>query len=629
MKLISCHIENFGKLKDFTYYFEDGLSVLFAENGWGKSTFADFLKVMFYGFDGDNRRSEDGNERLRFRPWGGGVYGGSVTWSRGEKTYRMLRTFGARRKEDTFALYDEETGLPSSDFSGNTGEELFGIDRDSFRRTVFWSQSDHETSATTSIQAKIGDLSSQPDDFPAYDAAVKRLSREMERLRPDRASGLIRKKEDRLVVLKADEAKLPLLTAQLEECAAKERSLTAELERVRAHRQQYALSVTEKPAAARPRKDSRIQEQLENSEKKLALLIDKDRSIQRRGQKERQEYLRVKKDLQRELLEETRERQKQADVMRTGAGLASASAVIFLVLCLSGILPAPMAVLPVLLLAAGGAMFWQSGRINGEDPETDEILRLREEKKQHSSYLNALSRKLAENRALLREQKALCEALRRKLDRAETAQEAAAAASCTQGQIVSEAAGILSEYDRQEEDCRARLQEVRAQSAELTEMIGNCKVSASLIPDLQDEISALREQYDTCGRTLSYLEEARNSFTSRYMNPFLRSFSRYYSMLTGQSADSVRTDADFSIAVMEEGLPRDPSLMSEGTRDLISLCRRMAMIDAMYPVEKPFLVLDDPFSNLDDERVKGGLRFLHSASLEYQILYLTCHKSRF
>ena len=55
-----------------------------------------------------------------------------------------------------------------------------------------------------------------------------------------------------------------------------------------------------------------------------------------------------------------------------------------------------MAVLPVLLLAAGGAMFWQSGRINGEDPETDEILRLREEKKQHSSYLNALSRKLAE-----------------------------------------------------------------------------------------------------------------------------------------------------------------------------------------------------------------------------------------
>ena len=627
MKLISCRIENFGKLRDFTYHFEDGLSVLFAENGWGKSTFAAFLKVMFYGFDGDNRRSEDGSERLRYRPWGGGVYGGSVIWSRGDKTYRMLRTFGTRRKEDTFVLYDEETGLPSGDFSENTGEELFGIDRDSFRRTVFWSQSDHETSATTSIQAKIGDLSSQQDDLPAYDAAVKRLSREMERLRPDRASGLIRKKEDRLAVLQADEARLPLLKAELEECSAKERALSDELDNIRAHRQHYALSASEKTSEDRPGKDSEAQRRLENSEKKLAMLLEKDRSIQRRGQKERQEYLRIKEALQRELLDQSRQREKQAFIMRAGAGASAALAVIFSVLCLTGILPAPVFVLSFLLLAAGAAMFWQSGRISGDTPETEEILRLREEKEWYRDSLRELSRKMETSRMRLREQKAVCAALRRRLDRTE--QVRGTNVSEAAGQISSEVSGILREYDRQEEDCRVRLQEVRSQSEELAEMIRDCSASASLIENLQSEIGTLREQYDTCVSTLSYLEEARNSFTSRYMNPFLRSFSRYYSILTGESADAVRTDADFSIAIMEEGLPRDPSLMSEGSRDLISLCRRMAMIDAMYPEEKPFLVLDDPFSNLDDERLKGGLRFLHSASLEYQIIYLTCHKSRF
>ena len=272
-------------------------------------------------------------------------------------------------------------------------------------------------------------------------------------------------------------------------------------------------------------------------------------------------------------------------------------------------------------------MFWQSGRISGDTPETEEILRLREEKEWYRDSLRELSRKMETSRMRLREQKAVCAALRRRLDRTE--QVRGTNVSEAAGQISSEVSGILKEYDRQEEDCRVRLQEVRSQSEELAEMIRDCSASASLIESLQNEISALREQYDTCVSTLSYLEEARNSFTSRYMNPFLRSFSRYYSILTGESADAVRTDADFSIAIMEEGLPRDPSLMSEGSRDLISLCRRMAMIDAMYPVEKPFLVLDDPFSNLDDERVKGGLRFLHSASLEYQILYLTCHKSRF
>jgi uncharacterized protein YhaN len=196
------------------------------------------------------------------------------------------------------------------------------------------------------------------------------------------------------------------------------------------------------------------------------------------------------------------------------------------------------------------------------------------------------------------------------------------------GSIPPDVARTLSEVDAMEEECRSRLQDVRGQSEELREMISDCRTSQESLPALKAEISTLLEQYDTCAKTLSYLEKARNLFTSRYMNPFLRSFRHYYGLLTGESAESVQTDADLGITILDQGLPRDPSLMSEGTKDMISLCRRMAMIDAMYPGEKPFLVLDDPFSNLDDERIKGGMRFLHTASLEYQILYLTCHASR-
>ena len=270
MKLLSCHIENFGKLRDFTYYFEDDLSVLFAENGWGKSTLAAFLKVMFYGFDGENRRNGDGNERLRYRPWSGGVYGGSVTFSSGSKTFRMMRTFGARKKEDKFSLYDDETGFISDEFTDRIGEELFSIDRDSFCRTVFWSQTDHETSATTSIQAKIGDLTAQQDDLPAYDAAVKRLRKEMERLRPDRANGLIRKKQDRLALLEADQARLPSLNAQLQQCIAQEQALTEQLSRIRLQKQQYALSVPERPAQEAAGSEAVAAEEVSAAEKRLA-----------------------------------------------------------------------------------------------------------------------------------------------------------------------------------------------------------------------------------------------------------------------------------------------------------------------------------------------------------------------
>ena len=684
MKLLSCHIENFGKLKDFTYYFEDDLNVLFAENGWGKSTFAAFLVVMFYGFDGENRRNEDGNERLRYRPWGGGVYGGSVTWSSGSKTYRMMRTFGARKKDDKFSLYDDATGFICSDYSDRIGEELFAIDRDSFCRTVFWFQSDHETSATTSIQAKIGDLSAQPDDLPAYDAAVKRLRREAERLRPDRSSGLIRKKEDRLTILEADQARLPALTAQLEECASKEQKLTRELNQIRSEKQQYALSVPQnsEQAAAQKRMESSpeslsaaqsglisaesglssARSGLISAESKLSSLKSARRRTIARGQKVREQYVQVKRDLRRELEASAILQKKRLGRIRAASAAGILLSVILFALCFAGVLPRPLLVLPVLLLAASGWALWYTGRSTGSDDdsvfpaaESENILLLEEEKERYRASLRALQRKLARIEEQIRAQQILCERLRSKIQKLESAAYADGGAesagmhsgsagmhsdsavitsvsagtnSAGGGAIPSAVARTLSDFDVREEKCRSQLQEIRQQSEELRGMIRDCRASQESIPSLQAEIRDLREQYNTCVKTLSYLEEARNLFTSRYMNPFLRSFRRYYGMLTGQSAESVQTDADLGIMILDQGLPRDPSLMSEGTRDMISLCRRMAMIDAMYPGEKPFLVLDDPFSNLDDERLKGGMRFLHTASLEYQILYLTCHGSR-
>ena len=52
------------------------------------------------------------------------------------------------------------------------------------------------------------------------------------------------------------------------------------------------------------------------------------------------------------------------------------------------------------------------------------------------------------------------------------------------------------------------------------------------------------------------------------------------------------------------------------------------LVDAMYPKEKPFLVLDDPFVNLDEEKMAHGNELFGKISGEYQILYFTCHASR-
>ena len=78
MRIISVHIENFGKWSDQTFDFSEGCNSFCEENGWGKSTLAAFLKAMFYGFDAKKDAKAFEKERNLYRPWQGGTFGGQV-----------------------------------------------------------------------------------------------------------------------------------------------------------------------------------------------------------------------------------------------------------------------------------------------------------------------------------------------------------------------------------------------------------------------------------------------------------------------------------------------------------------------------------------------------------------------
>lgn len=50
MKLLQCKIENFGKLSDVSFDFSEGVNTFCEENGWGKSTLANFTELCFLVF---------------------------------------------------------------------------------------------------------------------------------------------------------------------------------------------------------------------------------------------------------------------------------------------------------------------------------------------------------------------------------------------------------------------------------------------------------------------------------------------------------------------------------------------------------------------------------------------------
>ncbi len=190
MKLLECHVDNFGKLSNYDYRFSEGLTVIQEPNGFGKSTLAAFIKAMLYGFPRTAGRSVAGNERKKYLPWQGGTYGGSLDFEFDGTAYRVWRTFGKTTAKDTFKLWDLTNRRESKHFSEKLGEELFQLDAESFMRSVYMSQSQNtDTTATTSIQAKLGNLVDNTDDLNNYDSAMERLRTARSNYRKFRGNG--------------------------------------------------------------------------------------------------------------------------------------------------------------------------------------------------------------------------------------------------------------------------------------------------------------------------------------------------------------------------------------------------------------------------------------------------------
>ena len=255
MKLIFCHVENFGRLRNFDYRFEEGLNVICRENGWGKSTFSAFLRAMFYGFSGSRRKKAEENERERYRPWQGGIYGGLLVFEAGGKTYEMTRVFGRRESEDEYELRDLETNLLCPDYSARTGEELFCIDRESFSRTVFTGQQDCPAAATDDINALVADLTGRTGDMGDYEAAMKRLAEAANRLTPKRRTGSLYRRAEEIRRLEREKTSGTELAEKIKTCEQRGREAAREEERLTARLQamesQIRLAAEEEEGARR------------------------------------------------------------------------------------------------------------------------------------------------------------------------------------------------------------------------------------------------------------------------------------------------------------------------------------------------------------------------------------------
>ena len=173
MIIKNIYINHFGCIKDKSVDFDEGLNVISMPNESGKSTMAEFIRVMLYGVN-----SLRFNQRKKYMPFGCTSMGGEMTVKCGETEYIIKRTFGMRKTDDKIDVFNGISGARIVEYSvDNVGEVMFGISGDTYDNTCYIKQLAAKIDDTKSseIQSKLINLSQSSDEDYSYRNAVNIL----------------------------------------------------------------------------------------------------------------------------------------------------------------------------------------------------------------------------------------------------------------------------------------------------------------------------------------------------------------------------------------------------------------------------------------------------------------------
>ena len=224
MKLKSCYIESFGNIRQRSFDFSGGLTSYCEHNGYGKTTLAGFLKAMLYGLKQTTARDKELGERARFYPFEGGKFGGNVVIEKDGDSYKIERFFGKKSAtEDTLTVYRNGRLIEEPE---DIGKEFFGLDEQSFLRTVFLNSADTESGATGDISRMLNGFVDDAD----FDGAKKILEKQQKEYKLGRGrGGKIDEKHDEVTRLKENIENKEKINGELSRKYAERKTLAGEV----------------------------------------------------------------------------------------------------------------------------------------------------------------------------------------------------------------------------------------------------------------------------------------------------------------------------------------------------------------------------------------------------------------
>ena len=702
MIIEACHIAQFGKWKDADFSFSPGKNSFLWDNGYGKTSFIYFFKLMFYGVSGDRKQDLEENERKHYMPFQGASFGGRIIFRIGEKRYRLERSFGLKKSEDSFRLFDEDSGKESKDYSENIGEELFSLDAESFQRVCMISHEDLHFSMNSRMHAKLGNVAEDQEDMKKFQQVQTILKDGINALSPNRRTGNIFKlkmQEEELssglygkealenAVLSIEKEVLSLTEKEAErkeEGKALEEELSQRISEKDSlgkwmsyaqkkeewekaeYRYENALKwyyqdrfseiPEEKKALLWKEEMQSLQEQIHSIKKEIEKVSEAGgENVDVEAGKEEGIVLpleeasvpgasRAKKDTSKNETfgngtKEMGQYGTSPVVLFALAGLG----LVFVLLFFGKLFGMPLGLPSALFLLLGILslslcfFLWWSGeqkkRTWKEKQEEEEARQRKQQAIRFASLEELLSRfhKLEDMQDLEMEAAGRKEAFLRFVEE-EGGEQAFSLLEEKQkeweeGPSLEESRRKLEEFRKEEEERREEIRKKRAEREAKVRDLEFLEEQERLLEQRKEEREALEKRYNLLQKTKAYLEMAKERFALQYKEPILEAFQKYFQSICTEPLQFQMSE-DLELSFVDRGLSREQGYLSEGLQDLCRFCQKLAIFDAMFREEKAFLLLDDPFSHLDEKNGARARALLEELAKSRQIFYFTCSEER-
>lgn len=702
MIIEACHIAQFGKWKDADFSFSPGKNSFLWDNGYGKTSFIYFFKLMFYGVSGDRKQDLEENERKHYMPFQGASFGGRIIFRIGEKRYRLERSFGLKKSEDSFRLFDEDSGKESKDYSENIGEELFSLDAESFQRVCMISHEDLHFSMNSRMHAKLGNVAEDQEDMKKFQQVQTILKDGINALSPNRRTGNIFKlkmqEEELSSGLYGKEAlENAVLSIEKEVLSLTEKE-TRRKEEGKALEAELSQRISEKDSLGKWMSYAQKKEEWEKAEyryenalkwyyqdrfseipeeKKALLWKEEMQSLQEQIHSIKKEIEKVSEaggenvDVEAGKEEgivlpleeasvpgasrakkDTSKNETFGNVTKEMGQYGTSPVVLFALVGLGllfvllffgklfgmplGLPSALFLLLGILSLSLCFFLWWsgeQKKRTWKEKQEEEEGRQRKQQAIRFASLEELLSRfhKLEDMQDLEMEAAGRKEEFLRFVEE-EGGEQAFSLLEEKQkeweeGPSLEESRRKLEEFRKEEEERREEIRKKRAEREAKVRDLEFLEEQERLLEQKKEEREALEKRYNLLQKTKAYLEMAKERFALQYKEPILEAFQKYFQSICTEPLQFQMSE-DLELSFVDRGLSREQGYLSEGLQDLCRFCQKLAIFDAMFREEKAFLLLDDPFSHLDEKNGARARALLEELAKSRQIFYFTCSEER-